>query len=55
MAGIPKDSLYVTPSVAGNGFIPVKIQEEISQSHQQGIHNITKRVIKEYYKEVKRK
>jgi len=53
MDGIPKDSLYVTPSVTENGFIPVEIQEEISQSHQQGIHNITKRVIKEYYKEVK--
>ena len=48
-SGISADDIFITPSV-NDSFLPETIQKEISEAHKQGIHNITKRLVKEYYR-----
>lgn len=45
-------STFVTPSVRDNYLIPEKIQNEIMELHELGIHDKTKSVIKDYYNEI---
>ncbi len=52
-SGISADDIFITPSV-NDSFLPETIQKEISEAHKQGIHNVTKRLVKEYYKKTKK-
>ena len=52
-SGIPADDIFITPSV-NDSFLPETIQKEISEAHKQGIHSVTKRLVKEYYKKTKK-
>lgn len=51
--GISEESIYMTASVHGNSLIPLDIQEQISNAHQRGMHGKTKRIISDYYNEIK--
>lgn len=52
-AGLYKDEIFITKSVQGNCFFPLSMQKRISEAHNQGIHNITGKVVKEYYNTIK--
>lgn len=52
-SGIPADDIFITPSVY-DSFLPEEIQNEISEAHKQGIHSVTKRLVKEFYKKTKK-
>ncbi len=51
--GIPESDIFMTVSVHGNAFIPLEIQEKISEMHNRGIHNMTKEIISEYYEKIR--
>lgn len=52
-AGIPKEELFMTKSVVGNIFFPKDVQEQVSVAHNQGLHNKTKKIVGDYYNEIK--
>lgn len=43
---------FVTPSVDGNAMVPGYIAEEISACHEGGIHNRSKKILKDYLEEI---
>ena len=49
---IPGD-VFVTPSIHGNALISEEIRNKISWFHKVGLHNKTKKVMKDYYEKVK--
>ncbi|MBE5965288.1 MAG: hypothetical protein E7252_10300 [Lachnospira sp.] len=53
LKGIPKEDIYVTVSVKGNTFFTEDMQERIEQAHKRGLHDKTKKIVKEYYEEIK--
>lgn len=53
-SGVPAADVFITPSVNGNSFFPDKIQKKISEDHMRGIHNNTKKHVKEYYEIIKK-
>lgn len=50
---LSKKEVFMTLSVDGNCFIPVEIREKISDYHKRGIHNKTKKLIEDFYEEIK--
>lgn len=50
-SGLHKEDVFVTASVQGNCFIPEEIQNEITETHGQGIHNQTRKILSQFYKE----
>ena len=53
-SGIPADDIFITPSVYGNCFFSEEIQKMISEDHKRGIHNNTKKHVREYYEKIKK-
>ncbi|MDE7212780.1 MAG: DEAD/DEAH box helicase family protein, partial [Lachnospiraceae bacterium] len=47
------EDVFKTVSVRGNLLLPPEVREEIMQAHQQGFHDRTKKIIKEYCKGIK--
>lgn len=52
-SGIPEKSIFMTASVHGNPFIPPEVQSRISIAHNRGLHNMTAKIIRNYYEENK--
>lgn len=50
---LSKEEVFMTLSVDGNYFIPEEIREKISDYHKRGIHNKTRKLVEDYYKEIK--
>lgn len=50
--GIPESDIFVTPSVRNNCFVPAEDQELVMDKHDSGIHNATKKIIKELLKKI---
>ena len=51
--GIAEENIFMTASVHGNSFIPPEIQSRIVQMHEMGIHNMTGKIINDYYDKLK--
>lgn len=51
--GIPRKEIFMTKNIRGNCLIPKEIQEAVSQAHARGEHELPKKIIKDYYDEVK--
>lgn len=51
--GIAEKDIFMTASVHGNPFIPPEIQSRIVQMHERGIHNMTGKIINDYYNKLK--
>ena len=44
----------MTVSTQGNAFFPFEIQEAIAEAHERGLHNKTKKLVQDYYKEIEK-
>ena len=53
LACIPEEEKFMTVSIHGNSFFPSEIQIQISKAHACGIHDMTAKIVAEYYEEVK--
>lgn len=51
--GIPVKEIFMTKNIRGNGLIPEEIQESVSQAHARGEHELPKKIIQEYYEEIR--
>ena len=51
--GIPVKEIFMTKNIRGNGLIPGEIQESVSQAHARGEHELPKKIIQEYYEEIR--
>lgn len=51
--GVPESEIFMTASVHGNALIPPEIQAKISGMHNQGIHDMTKEIIRAYYAKIR--
>lgn len=52
-AGISEKEFFMTVSTQGNPFFPKELQEAIADAHSMGFHNMTKKLVMEYYNEIK--
>ena len=52
-AGINEEDFFMTISTQGNPFFPKELQEAIAEAHSRGLHNKTKKLVEEYYNEIK--
>jgi len=52
-AGIPEEEIFMTKNIRGNYLFPKEIREAVSQAHARGEHELPKKIIKDYYEEIK--
>lgn len=53
LKGLRDEEIYVTESVQDNLLFPVELRQAVTEAHQRGFHNKTKKLIGEYYEEIK--
>lgn len=52
-AGIPDEDIFVTKNIGRNALIPEEIQEAVSAAYDRGEYDLPRKIIREYYREIK--
>lgn len=50
---LSKGAVFMTASVLGSLLIPSEIRKAVTDAHERGIHNKTRKIVSEYYEEIK--
>lgn len=51
--GVFAEEIFVTKNINGNPLIPAEVQKEYVEAHERGEHELSKKIIKDYYEEIR--